>query len=278
MDSGSAKISSNIPDFSMASFLQSLNFDERSRNQKRCHYMPQGRGGIFTVPMNLAGKSSTSDDVTSICTTGCSTCVGVYIPIDEKRFFAAHIDGAIRDPNAGQNRRMVAWQISNSLAVSFKRAVRAGLDRTFKHMDREVKTIRQSNELKRRAVIVCFWPVVGGITGPGPHAIDVLCDYFDLDRATVVDPYTAHHGFIIDHSQRIPPIILGWTRPGPTPWVMDEIAKIAEKCNKPVWGDNFWSVLTATYEYVFPGRLGWEDETPPKDGTFPWCIEYVANT
>ncbi|KJX92109.1 hypothetical protein TI39_contig5918g00001 [Zymoseptoria brevis] len=173
---------------------------------------------------------------------------------------------------------MSVWQISDNLESSLQDIVRSSLDRTFKRLQRELENVRRREDFKERAVILCTWPVVGQQQGPGSLIIDVLLDYFQLDREKAVARYKRHHGFIIDHfsSASAPQHVqlLGWTCPGPSEQVLDQIAQIADNCTKPSWGLNFRSVFRATYTYVMYWDLGWESLPPlTKDRKKLWPFE-----
>lgn len=259
---------------SMNEFFRRL----QNGNMRSCLYLRQGVGGIYSFPQDLPKDEyhKTVQKTRSICTTGCLTCVGVYIPIDDKRCFAAHIDGSIYKPL--KNRDSSVWQITDDLAVSFRETVRTALDQTFQGMQQEVATIQQRQDLKDRAVVICTWPAVGQQTGPGFHIIDVLCDYFHLDK-TKLAKYGAHHGFIVNHASKKPSStkLVGWTRPGPSERVLDGISQIADNCAKPIWGDNFRSVFHTTYEYVMPPALGWMPRVVDEEEEKPWLFEYDHN-
>lgn len=261
---------STIP--SMAFAYQRRKNRINTNPNRSCLYAERGAGGIYSFPVNLPSEDEHDEPckTTTISTTGCTTCVGVYIPIDAKRCFAAHIDGSVYRL-LQKDRDITVWQIQDDIAASFRTSVRDLLDRTCQGMEKEVQNIPKT--LKEKAVIVCCWPVVGQQKGPGFHITEVLCELFNLDKATVTSKYVAHHGFIVDHiSHNVQ--LLGWTRPGPTKEVLDQIAKIADKCVKPIWGDNFRSVFRTTYEYVMPWTLGWETRRPEKESEKPWFFEY----
>ncbi|CZT21212.1 uncharacterized protein RCC_07074 [Ramularia collo-cygni] len=238
-----------------------------------CLYLQQGMGGIYTFPTDFLDPQSTNLlHATAIGTTGCMSCVGVYIPIDDNRCFAAHIDASIYKP---YERNMSVWQIPDNLGPSLRNVVRGMLESTFKGKEHEVKSIQQRQDLKDRAIIVCFWPTVGQQSGPGPHVIDTLCEYFHLDQKKLIGANAVHHGFIVDHfdklSQRTR--LLGWTRPGPSPQVLDEIAKLADNCTTRPWGDNFRSIFQTTYEYVMPSTLGCQRIGKEQEAR-PWVFGY----
>jgi hypothetical protein len=258
---------------------RSIISDDDMPLEKRCLYVPQGAGGIYTLPMNLPDLLTGRPHIsTVVSTSGCMTCLGVYIPIDDTRCFVAHIDGNIYHPG---DRTIVNWQIPSALHTSFQNAVRKQLDHTFSGVPEVVRKIQQSKVLKERVVLVSFWPTVGGQTGPASLAIDVVCQYFLLDKAKLLNKCGVNHGFIIDHSDKSPrgTTLLGWDCPGPAPQVLDEIALLADNCDKPAWGENFKSILNATYTYVMPDTLGWKTRGLQKDQeNFPWYIEYEAQS
>lgn len=226
----------------------------------------QGTGGIYTFPLNLPSIPGEKEvlKTTIIGTTGCSTCVGVYIPIDNNRCFAAHFDGCI----VGEPRDARNWQIPDILVDPFKDAVRHSLDRSFQGMQQEVSSIRKREDLKARVVVVSTWQVVGGRKGPGFYVIEVLCEYFQLDGVKLAKKCSGHHGFVVDHADKTPGslCLLGWTRPAPTEQDFDQMAKIADKCVKPEWADSFLSVIETTYDFVMPRSVGYAERPLTRPG------------
>ncbi|CZT20551.1 uncharacterized protein RCC_06409 [Ramularia collo-cygni] len=220
-------------------------------------HVPQGMGGIYTFPLELPFRQGDEGIVktTIIGTTGCSTCVGVYIPIDDDRCFAAHFDGA----SYKRPRNSSVYQVPDALAEYFKLAVKTSLDHVFKGKEQDVETIRRREDLKARAVVVSTWLVVGGQKGPGFYIIDVLCDYFQLDKLKLASKCSAHHGFVVDHCDQSSQSLhlLGWTRPAPDEKVFDEISKLADSCPEPGWDEKFMSIYRTTYEWVMPWNAGW---------------------
>lgn len=109
--------------------------DLEHRNENLTYYVhiPQGIGGIYTFPLTLASDKHTQQHTTLIGTTGCSTCAGFYIPIDARRCFVAHFDGAITGREG-----MARSHILDDLIECFKRAVRQALDRTFQTVEHGV--------------------------------------------------------------------------------------------------------------------------------------------
>ena len=245
-----------------------------SSGSKRYLYLQQGVGGIYTLPMEAkCPATEMMHRTTAVCTTGLMTCVGVYVPIDDTRCFAAHFDGSVLLPG---DRDIRTWQLPLDLVSSFKDIIRSSLDQSFAGMQEELEKIRASEDLKDSVVVVCPWQVVGGQKATGFYIIEVLCEYFQLSRAKLATKFGAQHGFIVNHRTKEVQLV-GWTRPGPTERDFDEIAWIANNCSKPTWGENFRSVFRATWEYVFPDALGWEMLLPGgKDGRGgdSWLFEF----
>lgn len=222
--------------------------------------------------MKCWDQSGKTFETSTICTSGCMTCVGVYIPIDSTRWFAVHYDGLRDFPHAKRDQK--TWQVPTELEISFRKSVRWCLNKAFQDMQQELKAFHQSEDLRAKAVIICPWQTIDGKKSTGGHFIDVLCEFFHLDRNIVVNKQIAH-GFIIDHSLPEKVEYLGWTRPGPTDRDFDEMGKLAHGGSKAAWSENVRSVFRATYEYVMPFSLGWktglESSDPPKA---PWSMEF----
>lgn len=67
--------------------------DDEQPEENHYLHIHQGDGGLFKLPLqftSLTGK--VTQDIKAIGTTSCYTCVGVFIPVSDKHFFAAHID------------------------------------------------------------------------------------------------------------------------------------------------------------------------------------------
>lgn len=147
----------------------------------------------------------------------------------------------------------------------------------FEGREQDVETIRSRGDLKERAVVVSTWQIVGGGKGPGFHIIDVLCEYFQLDKLKLASRCSAHHGFIVDNYDRTPQSLhlMGWRLPAPTEHVFDEISKLADGCPKPGWDEKFMAIYTTTYEWVMPWSAGWWARPLPTAGEErPVCFRY----
>ena len=251
------------------------------KGNKRSLYLTQGAGGIYSFPISCQLPVDTTQ-TTSITVTGCQTCVGVYIPIDDKRCFAAHFDGPLDLPPPERN--VVAWQIPKHLSRSFRAAIRSNLQDLFKELQTELKSFQQREDLKARSIVVCPWRSLCGRKGPGFHFIEVLCEFFHLDRARILEsPNLSYHGFIVDHFDKSPSgtTMLGWTRPNPSEKDHDLMAEIANQGAKDYWGENMRSVFRATHDYVMPFSLGWTlgvpDEEKENTEWFITCCEDAEN-
>ncbi|EME77323.1 uncharacterized protein MYCFIDRAFT_179898 [Pseudocercospora fijiensis CIRAD86] len=246
--------------------------NHKPKADKGVLYLRQGEGGIFTLPVKCESEEGQIFNTTKIGTTGCITCVGVYIPIDENRCFAAHLDGRLELPDRMTEMKM--FQVPNNFEVSCRNAVRWCLDRTFEGMQGDVETIRTRQDLKDRAIVICPWQTVGGQKATGHHFIKALCEYFLLDETKVVNKQLCH-GFVVDHTDHSTQSVqfLGWNRPGPSESDFDNMVEIASKITKSTFHENWRKVFRVTWEYVMPDTLGWMlgIQQDGSDGV-PWQI------
>jgi hypothetical protein len=238
-----------------------------------CGEIPQGMGGIYTFPIQLPSQpgDQTVQTTTVIGTTGCTTCEGVYIPIDAHRCFAAHFDAAMFKYHTSY---ADITERNGQLITSLRLAVQTSLEKTFPGMESELTTIRNSEHLKARAAVVSTWQIICGHPGPGWHILDVVCSFFHLDKLALTNKCGGHHGFIVDHADDSAQSLhlLAWDRPAPTERVFDEIAKLAERGEKRAerefvgvgeklkrreYIDLFGAVYGTTYRMVRPSAAGW---------------------
>ncbi|KAF7187936.1 hypothetical protein HII31_10836 [Pseudocercospora fuligena] len=265
--------------FRVSSKKPAMRFEGTARPKavKGVLYLQQGQGGLFTLPIKCETKEGHIFNTTKIGTHGCITCVGVYIPIDDKRCFAAHLDGRLELP--GRMTEVDMFQVPNDFEISCRNAVRWCLDRTFEDTPQDVETIRTRQDLKDRAIIICPWQVVGGQKATGHHFVKALCDFFLLDEAKVVNKQVSH-GFIVDHTDKSTQgtQFLGWNRPGPSESDFDNMVKIARQMTKSTFDENWRKVLRVTWNYVMPWDLGLRIGLQ-KDGSdgLPWQITGYAD-
>ena len=162
------------------------------------YHLPEGAGSIYTFPFQFStgtalerlwhGRTNFQHTVHAIGTHGCKFCAGVYIRLNGKECFAAHLKAYIHlerwekgesawIPTAEQGERlrtMVAAELREYLALQ-------GCD--LGHVDRG------------RSFVVCPDAVYQGKRSTGFYLCQGLRDVFGDLRDTGM----AAHGYVVDH-------------------------------------------------------------------------------
>lgn len=167
-------------------------------------HISQGQGGIFTLPFyNHDGVG-----IEHIGTHSCWTCVCIYVRLDEKRCFVAHIDGHTRSIYED-----VEWipenkQQRSSLKAHIADVFEKVLPDPYKNM-----TQAEKDEMKKSIVIVCPRMQLShpddGIPADasGGVIVQALREHFEIPPPD--GPEKLAHGFVINHkTQEV--TFLGW--------------------------------------------------------------------
>lgn len=157
-------------------------------------HLSQGQGGIYTLPF----YNHNGVEVECIGTHSCWTCVCVYVRLDAKSCFAAHIDGHTRAMRPeyewiteGEEQRVsleafVAAELQNRLPEPFKN-----------------KSAAEEEEIQNSIVIVCprrkvAEPKTGEeVDATGSAIISTIREHFGLSPTS--EPQELAHGFVVNH-------------------------------------------------------------------------------
>ncbi|PIA94857.1 hypothetical protein CB0940_08243 [Cercospora beticola] len=170
-------------------------------------HISQGQGGLFKLPLqytSLTGK--VTQDIKAVGTTCCYTCVGVYVPVSDTHFFAAHIDAH----NFERPKLELIEPCMDALWVlndeesggNLTERVKDMLREEFREFFRNHPTCSEGNfhaQTEKAAIIICPDNVIRGVKMTGAWVIEAICEFFGLHYNVNEDS----HGFIKPLGDRI---------------------------------------------------------------------------
>lgn len=175
----------------------------RSDTQKATSYfhLRPGHGGVFKLPMNFwRNLDGSINSVQSIGTSGCRTCVCVWIPLDFQGLcFVAHM-AAWKDDRQPKNEEYTQhekdkWAPNDEgFMNTVKRKFRDKLSQVYP------KIVQQKGGLPQRlrdiAIITCARTNINDRYATGHVIIQAVCEVFGLDRDKCLK---AEHGFVVEY-------------------------------------------------------------------------------
>ncbi|CZT23500.1 uncharacterized protein RCC_09214 [Ramularia collo-cygni] len=224
-------------------------------------HLNQGQGGIFTLPF----YNHNGVEVDHIGTHSCWTCVCVYVRLDDKRCFAAHIDGHTRSYYADLEWIPKSERQRSLLKAHIAAELQQALPSPFHN-----KSEAEKQEMKNSVVIVCPRMTVAHpdngeeVEGTGAATIEALREHFELPSRTE----DLAHGFVVNHATEEVTKLLWDPNSAPTPESLLSLDRALSKS-----GDNRTAAEQAVIEN-YPLML------PPEDAGFfevpgrPWTAVY----
>lgn len=181
-------------------------------NRTPYYHVEESHGGTYTI--------EPSRPVPRIGTTGCHSCVGIYLPISSSKCFVAHIDAFVKVYNSfvpgGATRRSNGLRRNEGEAIT--KDVRNKLEVTSKRNGWSADdVVRCMNEGGKKTFVVCPHPEVVGAQ-PWPHVIKGVEDFLGgrVDLASLCRRDAM--GFVVNHVDGNVDFIdatdAGWKREG----------------------------------------------------------------
>ncbi|EME39294.1 hypothetical protein DOTSEDRAFT_28463 [Dothistroma septosporum NZE10] len=159
--------------------------------QKWYYDYEQGHGKILPLPVEIKCYDGIDRKVYSIGTSGCYTCVGIYVRLSDSECFMAHLAADLLDgegdevyqPNEGQGKRLRQALLGKLQAVP------------------ELTALVNAKDYQPRQgeIVVCSMlpDAVGGKTSAGKYLIDGLQEFFGNQTQAKWGT-----GFVMDHTAR----------------------------------------------------------------------------
>ncbi|KAM3416805.1 hypothetical protein BST61_g8396 [Cercospora zeina] len=180
--------------------LEKLNHCNGQPRKNYYLHIHQGQGGLFELPLqhtSLTGRVTTK--IEAIGTSTCYTCVGVFIPVGNKNFFAAHIDGHNLDPHKQALKNPVRhqhWVLTDQASgLNLIDRVKKMLREEFKHyftQHPDCSEGRFPDSTKIGAIVLCPEKVMEHERATGCWIVQAVCEFFGLPSTTTKEA----HGFI----------------------------------------------------------------------------------
>ncbi|CZT18080.1 uncharacterized protein RCC_03919 [Ramularia collo-cygni] len=194
------------------------NSPQEPRELREYWHIDQSQGGHYTIPGTVDGERN----ITALGSTGCRTCVCVFVELSNRTCFAAHISAidhaadvrAVEDPTHEQ-------RVKDNRARAVPDASKAQ-----ELMEMILKNLREIPSLSHkvrdgkfvgnvgRAIVVCPMKIWGGERAHGSYIIQALEQFFGVSMGN-----RRGHGFIaIPGADGWSLQVLGWKNgyPGPS--------------------------------------------------------------
>ncbi|GIZ45479.1 hypothetical protein CKM354_000864400 [Cercospora kikuchii] len=163
-------------------------------------HISQGQGGLFKLPLqytSLTGK--VTQDIKAVGTTCCYTCVGVYVPVSDTHFFAAHIDAHnLERPKLELIEPCMdaLWVLNDEKSgANLTERVKDMLREEFREFLRDHPTCSEGSfheQTEKASIVICPNHVIRGVKMTGAWVIEAICEFFGLYYGVTEDS----HGFI----------------------------------------------------------------------------------
>ncbi|PPJ51880.1 hypothetical protein CBER1_09062 [Cercospora berteroae] len=162
--------------------------DDEQPEKNHYLHIHQGDGGLFQLPLqftSLTGK--VTQDIKAVGTTSCYTCVGVFVPVSDKHFFAAHIDAH----NCEEHEEELESAKDNKYWVLTDQESGTNLIKRVRELLREEfqNFFRQHPECSEgkfpgvtngNAIIICPRTEVEDKRATGSWVLQAVCEFFGL--------------------------------------------------------------------------------------------------